>query len=62
MRLKPKLLLVAGLILTGCGISSGGAGCVAYQSSAFTVDPARDTSETIAGIAGLEAAMEAACE
>lgn len=61
MRLSLPLLLVAGLLMTACASSNGGAGCVAYRNSPFTVDPALDTSATVAGFTELECAMMGAC-
>lgn len=62
MRLKLLLTIGACLMMSGCSSSKGGAGCVAYAGNAFTVDPVRDTSETVAGFSDLEAAMMGACE
>jgi hypothetical protein len=60
-QIVPLLICEAGLLMSGCSASGAGAGCVAYNSSAFTVDPVHDTSETVAGFSDLDVRMEAAC-
>lgn len=59
--MKPLLLLAAGLLMTGCGISTRGVGCVTYTRYAPTVS-INDTAQTIADVTTLDAAMEAACK
>ncbi len=48
--------------MSGCATSNNGAGYVEYLASSFTVDPVKDTSETVAGFAELETRMESACK
>ncbi|MDP3078697.1 hypothetical protein [Bradyrhizobium sp.] len=59
MRLNLPLLLVAGLMLIGCG-SSPSKGCIAYLSHAKGTNDG-DTEKTIDDFAELHCAMMGAC-
>ncbi|MHC2315136.1 putative Na+-dependent transporter [Bradyrhizobium diazoefficiens] len=60
MHLKLSLVLVVGLILTGCATSSS-AGCIAYFQNAKGTN-SNDTAETTDNFSDLDLAMEAACK
>jgi hypothetical protein len=76
MALRKLPLFAASLLLTACSswksegahaipLSKDGsldAGCIAWKRSAFTVNPALDSSTTVVTYSDLEADMMGACE